>query len=476
MGRSWYKIFTDVLDSQIPVKEKRVKYRAQPIWFTTEINEHIRKRDKLLKKARISASPDDWATLKRVKNEVCQLIRSTKEQYFKNQFAEHKHNPKRLWSLIRNLTRQDVNNHASLRQLREGDEVVTNTLEIAERLNFWFVKHPLKLLRSLPPVTALQTTHRVLTSGVNKTQFTIPEITPQKVEELLQHMPSHKATGSDGFGAKILKAAAPAISMPLSRLINRCIDTGTFPSAWKSATPIYKGQGSKEDKNSYRPISVLPLLSKSFEKHVHQALYSYMRSNNLLYNLHSGFRRLHSTETALVRLIDQLLSDMDKDQVSGLVFIDYKKAFDLIDHDILLSKLETYGVAPKELLLFKNYLKGRRQSVVIDGVQSEYRLITHGVPQGSVLGPLLFIIFVNDLPHAVSRSIVDIYADDTTLSTSAQVSDLPAIQQRLQDDIKKIANWTSENRMVLNATKTKSLLVTGKRLEKKALDKDLKIS
>ena len=118
-----------------------------------------------------------------------------------------------------------------------------------------------------------------------------------------------------------------------------------------------------------------------------------------------------------------------------------------------MSKLETYGVAPKELLLFKDYLKGRRQSVVIDGVQSEYRLITHGVPQGSVLGPLLFIIFVNDLPHAVSRSIVDIYADDTTLSTSAQVFDLPAIQQRLQDDINKIADWTSENRMVLNATK-----------------------
>jgi len=118
---------------------------------------------------------------------------------------------------------------------------------------------------------------------------------------------------------------------------------------------------------------------------------------------------------------------MDKDQVSGLVFIDYKKAIDLIDHDKLLSKLEAYGVACKELLLFKDYLKGRAQSVVIDGVQSEYRLITHGVPQGSVLGPLLFITLVNDLPQAVTRSIVDIYADDTTLSTSAPVLDLPGI-------------------------------------------------
>ena len=228
-------------------------------------------------------------------------------------------------------------------------------------------------------------------------------------------MPSHKAAGSDGLGARILKIAAPAISLPLSRLINHCIDTGTFPSAWKTAkvTPIYKGRGSKDDKNNYRPISVLPLLSKIFEKHVHQALYSYMRNNNLLYTLQSGFRRSYSTKTTLIRLTDQLLSDMDQDQISGPVFVDYKKAFDLIDHDILLSKLEAYGIASKELMLLTNHLKGRRGSVVIGGVQSEYRLITHGVPQGSVLGPLLFIIFVNDLPNSVSQSTVDIYTDDT---------------------------------------------------------------
>ena len=479
---SWYKIFTDILDSHIPVKEKRVKKSAQPIWFTSEINEAMKKRDKLLKKARISESSADWATFKCAKNEVCNSIRNAKEKYFKNQFTEHKNNPKRLWSLIKNLTREDVNNHAPIRQLKEEAKFLTDTLDIAECLNHWFVKQPIELLRNLPSHSsswALPKHIKDLTANsVNIPQLTIPHITPKNIEELLKLMPSHKAAGSDGLGARILKIAAPAISLSLSRLINHCIDMGTFPSAWKTAkvTPIYKGQGSKDDKNNYLPISVLPLLSKIFEKHVHQALYSYMRKNNLLYTLQSGFRRSYSTETALIRLTDQLLSDVDNDQVSGLVFVDYKKAFDLIDHDILLTKLETYGITSRELMLLTSYLKGRRSSVAIGGVQSEYRLITHGVPQGSVLGPLLFIIFVNDLPNSVSQSTVDIYADDTTLSTSAVVSDLPAIQQRLQDDINKIADWTSYNKMVLNASKTKSLLVTGKRLEKKAPDTKFKLS
>ena len=191
-------------------------------------------------------------------------------------------------------------------------------------------------------------------------------------------MPSHKAAGSDGLGPRILTIAAPAISLPLSQLINHCIDIGTFPSTWKTAkvTPIYK--------NNYRPISVLPLLSKIFEKHVHQALYSYMRKNKLLYTLQSDFRRSYSTETALIRLTDQLLADMDNDQVSGLVFLDYNY---LIDHDILLSKLETYGRTSRELMLLTSYLKGRRSSVAIGGVQSEIRLQTDHTWCSARIGP-----------------------------------------------------------------------------------------
>ena len=222
---------------------------------------------------------------------------------------------------------------------------------------------------------------------------------------------------------------------------------------------------------------MLPLLSKIFGKHIHQALYNYMRNNDFLYNLQFGFRRSHSTETALIRLIDQLLSDMDKDRVSGLVFVDYKKAFDLIDHGILLSKLEAYGVASKELLLATwELLNNSRQSVVMEGMQLEHRLITWCFP-GISPGAAFVYYFCKWSSSCSSQSIVDIYVDDTTLSASAAVSDLPAVQQWLQDrKTNRIADWTSENRMVLNTSQTKTLLVTGKHLEKKISNKTLKIA
>ena len=201
---SWYKNFTDILDSHIPVKEKRVSKNAQPVWFTTETNDAMRRRYKLLKKARISESSTDWATFKRAKNEVCKLIRNAKEQLFKNQFTEHKNNPKRLWNLIRNLTRQDVNNHAPIRQLKEEAKLITDPLDIAECLNLWFVKQPLKLLRNKPPNSSsrvpLKHIKDLTAKSVKKPQFIIPHITPKKIEELLKLVPSHKAAGSDGLG------------------------------------------------------------------------------------------------------------------------------------------------------------------------------------------------------------------------------------------------------------------------------------
>ena len=241
-------------------------------------------------------------------------------------------------------------------------------------------------------------------------------------------------------------------------------------------TPIYKGCGSREDMNNYRPISVLPLLSKILEKHVHHSLYSYLTEKKFFYHLQSGFRRWHSTETALIRVVDQLLMDLDQNNVNGLIFIDYKKAFDFIQHNILIAKLKSLGINSREIAFFTNYLKNRTHVVEIEGYRSTPKTITNGVPQGSVLGPLLFIVFINDLPKAVKKSVVDIYADDTTISASAVLEFAhTAIQDQLQEDMNQVVRWSCDNKMILNASKTKTMLVTGKRLASKLTNVKLNI-
>ena len=167
-------------------------------------------------------------------------------------------------------------------------------------------------------------------------------------------------------------------------------------------------------------------------------------------------------------MVDQLLLNLDNDKITGLVFIDYKKAFDLIDRQLLLSKLRALGVNETFLPLFRDYLSGRSQYVTIDGCYSTKRSVKLGVPQGSILGPILFLVFINDLPEALQHCVADIYADDTTISHSAHYQVAPnAVSEGLQEDMVEVLNWSSRNKMLLNESKTKSMLVTGKRLVKK---------
>lgn len=262
-------------------------------------------------------------------------------------------------------------------------------------------------------------------------------------------------TGDDGIGIKILKIAAPAIVPSLTRVLNLCLTKKHFPRAWKIAkvSPIFKGNGSRNDKECFRPISVLPILSKLLEKLICRSMNKFLRENNILHKFQSGFRKTFSTETALVRLVDlvQLLFDLDKNSVSGIVFVDYKKAFDLIDHQLLLRKLEVLGIGDDYLPLFTSFLSDRKQYVNVNGCHSKTENVNFGVPQGSILGPVLFLIFINDLPTALKNSTADIYADDTTISYSDHYNISPqAISNGIQTDMNELQNWSNINRMTLN--------------------------
>ena len=274
----------------------------------------------------------------------------------------------------------------------------------------------------------------------------------------LEKLDTKKSTGLDNLPSRKLKIAAGVLAPSLAFLFNQSISSGIIPTEWKLArvTPIFK-KGKRQDVNNYRPISIIPAVAKVFERIIYDQFFKYLNDNDLLVNCQSGFRSLHSTLTSLLEASNSWSVNIDNGLINGVIFIDLKKAFDTIDHKILLRKLASYGIDHRALKWFDSYPSDRQQKCVVIGELSGARAVTCGVPQGSLIGPLLFLIYINDLPNCLSKALPRMYADDTSISIAA--SSLPELESALNAELAYLHEWLNVNKLSLNIAKTELMLI-----------------
>ena len=460
------ELFLEVLSQHAPVK--RVKIRSKPNPFITpEIRQLMRTRDQWRKLAGKTSDPFHWNGYRFFRQEVKREIRVAEKVHVRTQILDSNGNSNSIWKII---------NRCLPRKQQDSFMASEDPTGLANELNDFFISvgsitaqkaRDLSLHHGLNVNLDVPTPLHISTD-VSPELFVLHQVTENQVERVIRSLPSNKAPGMDKISSRILKDSLPSTLTTITHIVNNSFVTNTFARAWKTAevTPILKC-GNPDVPNNYRPISLLPIVSKVTERLVHGQLMEHLIRNNKLAAHQSGNRKLHSTETALLYVTDQLLQAMDNKKVSIMVLLDMSKAFDSIRHDILLSKLQNLDFSQGALNWFQSYLSNRQQCVRIGDAVSKVLPLEFGVPQGSILGPVLFTIYVNDLLSVPKRCLSASYVDDCKLYLSFSPAELPTSILALNEDLTRISQWCCKNSLLINPDKTKVLAVGLPQLLKK---------
>lgn len=419
-------------------------------WITSGLLRCIRNRDKMHLK--IKKEPENSIlklTYLRYRNFCNNLLKKLKVEYEKQELLKAKNNPKKMWETIRKIT--DAKHNSPLPN--ELLKLCHSPLKSVDSINLYFTQVGKSLSNSIIH-TQNSSQSSLIKSHTSLNSLVLLETDEREVERIIKELRTDSASGWDGISPKLLKSTSNILVPPITHICNLCLSTGIFPVALKKALvhPIFKS-GDRGCVNNYRPISVLPAISKILERILYKNLNNYVNKYKLISQNQYGFRKGLSTEDAVSALLNYVVDKIDKKQKCLGLFLDLSKAFDTVSVPVLLSKLESVGVRGTALGIFRSFLSDRVQCVKVGDYISGDESIEFGVPQGSLISPLLFSIYVNDLcelSHPFAKVVA--YADDTAIITYGH--DWQAATDIAEAVLRQVTSWLSKNSLTLNVEKT----------------------
>ena len=443
------------VDRHAPIKKlnkKQINKQSKP-WISKQIVKMIKHRDRLFHKKKDNPLNQQIKNAYNLfRNRITREIRKEKKKYYKEFFENNLNNMKKTWQGIKEIINLNSKAGPPISQLYyEGKHIKTNE-GMSNAFNNFFTNIGPNLDGEIPKCNKPGGSNFYLSNRIPHS-FLISPTNPQEIKEIINNLDDSKSTGSCPIPTKLLKIAREELSIPFSDICNMSFTEGVFPHKNKIAKviPSHK-KGSTKDVNNYRPISLLSTFSKIMEKLMASRLTKYLELYEIIYPKQFGFRSGYSTSHSLISIIETVKKTMEDKKYGCGVFIDLKKAFDTVNHEILLQKLEHYGIRGVPLLWFKSYLSNRKQFVHLNGANSKTENVICGVPQGSVLGPLLFLLYINDLPNVSKKLKFYLFADDTNIYYESK--SLKNLEKTMNKELEKLYEWLSINRLSLNISKT----------------------
>ena len=448
----FYEMFRSSFDLLCPELEKSRNRRLYPEqeWMTFGILTSRNTKDDLHKRFAVTRSNENLTNYKTYKQLYEKICRLAKNLHWSDFFQENLGNIKKIWNKANQVLNRGKKDQSFPSVFMKDGKKITGNKNIADNFNLFFINIGQSLAENFEETNEFEK----YMPKHNESVRSFSRVTKDDVHKIIKSLKLKGSTGFDCVSNKLVRSLRNELAYPLKIIINDSLQSGIVPSQLKVAKvlPLYKS-GDKQNFSNYRPISLLNVFSKILEKAAYKQLYEWFEQKFLI-KTQFGFRNRSETIHAIFNFLNNI-DNNGENKFQSSIFLDLKKAFDCVSHRILLRKLELYGIKDTALAWFTSYLSGRSQRVLFKGILSKSMFVRIGVPQGSILGPLLFLIYINDLPNA-SKLLESLFADDTTFQASA--NKLKDLEEFMNTELSKAAQWFKDNQLTLHPGKTRYVL------------------